>query len=54
MQDMGKSAFDEMKSNDKRTVTLDIMVQTLEGKKFDFLRGMMVIQLQLLSYGWIR
>jgi len=28
-----------MKSEDKRTITLEILIQALEGKKFSFLRG---------------
>jgi hypothetical protein len=39
MHDMGRAAFDEAKSEDKRTITLELLIQALEGKKFGFLRG---------------
>ena len=46
MHDVGKAAFDEMKSEDKRTITLDILTQALEGKKFGFLRSRVLANLK--------
>lgn len=39
MHDLGKMAFDAMKSEDRRTVTVDVLIQALEDKKFQFLNG---------------
>ena len=40
MRDLGRMAFDEMKGEDKRTVTVEVMIQALENKKLQFLNGM--------------
>ena len=41
MHDLGRTAFDEMKSSDKKTVTVEVLVSALEGsKKCAFLKGM--------------
>lgn len=39
MQDLGKSAFEELQSEEKRTVTLEIIIQALSTKKFSFLHS---------------
>ena len=40
MFDVGRAVVEEMKSQDKRTVTVELLLQSLEGtKKFNFLTG---------------
>ena len=39
MQELGKVVFDELKTEEKRTVTLEIMEQALSNKKYNFLNG---------------
>ena len=39
MYDIGKEATEVLKSEDKRTVTVDILTQTFAEKKFKFLTG---------------
>jgi hypothetical protein len=41
MQDLGKSCSNEMKANDKKTVTVDVLVSAVDSsEKFSFLKGM--------------
>lgn len=39
MYDVARSIMGEMKSADKRTVTIELLSQALENKKFGFLTG---------------
>jgi len=39
MADLGKSVFATMKSEDKRTVTTEVLTQALDGKKYGFLNS---------------
>ena len=40
MYDMGKCVIDEMKAQDKRTITADLLILSLEkSKAFSFLTG---------------
>ena len=40
IMDLGKAVSDEMKSEERRTVTVDLMAKALEGVKFTFLNSM--------------
>ncbi len=39
MKDLGKLSSEALKKSDKRTLTVDVLVEALADKKFTFLNG---------------